>query len=651
MANSIAQAYVQIIPSADGIKGRLTSMMGGPAGEAGKASGKSFASNLVAIAGKVFAAAAIGKTLMATITEGGKLQQSLGGVETLFKGNADRVKDYAAQAFKTTGLSANAYMENVTSFSASLISSLGGDTKKAADLANIAMVDMSDNANKMGTDMQTITQTYQSLARGNYAMLDNLKLGYGGTKSEMERLMRDAEKLTGEHYTVGDFADTVKAIHAVQKSLDITGTTAKEADTTLTGSFASMKAAAQDLLGNLAIGKNITPQINNLVSTTKTFLVGSGLPMIGNIATGLATAIVQNGPRLLAAGGRMIENLAQGFSTGFPKLAAKVPILIANLINFLANNGPKILAWGVRVAGYIGTGIINGLPKLIEGLPKVIDAIANFSIKNGPAVQDQGFKLMVKLGIAFIKALPAIIAALAKLGVAIAIALGKILLAALQAAGAKIGGAAMKLVQPLINGWNSLKGKTVAAWDAITSKIGSAINGAKAIINKFRPRLPNINNPVASLVGWVSGAINKARNIINKFRPKLPKLSFPHINLPHFSVSGGKAPYGIGGKGSLPKFHVSWYKKAMDNGMILNNPTIFGAAGGHLLGAGEAGPEAVVGAKSLYRMVQNAAASAGGGGDITVNVYAQPGQDVNQVADAVIDKIVALRRKAVMVSG
>lgn len=650
MANSIAQAYVQVIPSAEGIKGRLTNMMGGEATAAGQASGKNFASKLVAIAGKVITAAAIGKTLMATITEGGKLQQSLGGVETLFKNNADRVKNYAAQSFKTTGVSANAYMENVTSFSASLISSLGGDTRAAADLANTAMVDMSDNANKMGTDMQMITQTYQSLARGNYAMLDNLKLGYGGTKSEMERLMRDAEKLTGEHYTVGNFADTVKAIHAVQDSLGITGTTAKEAATTLTGSFASMKAAAQDLLGNLSIGKNITPQINNLVKTTKTFLVDNLLPMVGNIAVGLATALVQNGPRLLAAGGKMIENLARGFSTGFPKLAAKVPGIIAALINFLAQNGPKILAWGVRVIGYLGTGIINGVPKLIEGLPKVIDAIANFLIKNGPAVQEQGVKLMVKLGVAFIKALPAIIIALGKLGVAIAVALGKILLAAVKAAGAKIGSAAMHLVQPLINGWNSLKGHTAAAWDAVTSKIGNAIGRAKAFIAKFKPRLQSVNNPVSALVGWVSGAIARARAILNRFRPRLPKLSFPHINLPHFSVSGGSAPWGIGGKGSMPKFHVSWYKRAMDGGMILNSPTIFGAAGGSLLGAGEAGPEAVVGTKSLYRMVQSAAASAGGG-NITINMYTQPGQDVEEISNRVIDKIVALRRKAAMVSG
>lgn len=226
-----------------------------------------------------------------TIDEGAKLQQSIGGIETLFKDSAGTVKNYAQQAFETAGVSANTYMENVTSFSASLISSLGGDTAKAAELANTAMVDMSDNANKMGTDMESITQTYQSLARGNYAMLDNLKLGYGGTKSEMERLMRDAEKLTGEHYTVGDFADTVKAIHAVQESLGITGTTAREASTTLSGSFSSMKAAWTDFKGNLADGElDITPSLQGLARTTSTFLFGNFIPMITRVFSKLPQA-------------------------------------------------------------------------------------------------------------------------------------------------------------------------------------------------------------------------------------------------------------------------------------------------------------------------------------------------------------------------
>lgn len=278
------------------VKSLKSSLLG--LGESVNSMGSTFKSvlgaNLVSsavIAGVNALTGAVKGAFSSTIDEGAKLQQSIGGIETLFKDSAGTVKNYAQQAFETAGVSANTYMENVTSFSASLISSLGGDTAKAAELANTAMVDMSDNANKMGTDMEYITQTYQSLARGNYAMLDNLKLGYGGTKSEMERLMKDAEKLTGEHYTVGDFADTVKAIHAVQESLGITGTTAREASTTLSGSFSSMKAAWTDFKGNLADGElDITPSLQGLARTTSTFLFGNFIPMITRVLSKLPQA-------------------------------------------------------------------------------------------------------------------------------------------------------------------------------------------------------------------------------------------------------------------------------------------------------------------------------------------------------------------------
>lgn len=288
---NLGNAYVQIMPSAKGISGMIRNQIQPEADSAGQSVGLGLGKSLVTAVSGAIAAAGIGTMFAKSISEGAALQQSLGGIETLFKDSADTVKNYANQAYKTSGVSANKYMENVTSFSASLISSLGGDTAKAAELSNTAMIDMSDNANKMGTDMESITQTYQSLARGNYAMLDNLKLGYGGTKSEMERLMADAEKLTGEHYTVGDFADTVKAIHAVQDSLGITGTTAKEAATTLSGSFASMKSAFSDVLGKLSLGQDIEPSLNALAQTTSTFLFGNFMPMIGNILKGLPSAI------------------------------------------------------------------------------------------------------------------------------------------------------------------------------------------------------------------------------------------------------------------------------------------------------------------------------------------------------------------------
>ena len=293
MATQLGKAYVQIIPSAKGISGMIQKEIGGEVASAGTFAGESLGSNIVGTFKKIVAAAGIGKAFSAALSEGAALQQSLGGVETLFKDSADKVKGFANEAYKTTGLSANAYMENVTGFSASLLQSLGGDTNKAAETANMAMIDMSDNANKMGTSMESIQLAYQGFAKQNYTMLDNLKLGYGGTKQEMQRLLADAEKLTGVKYDINNLSDVYSAIHAIQENLDITGTTAREAATTFTGSFESMKAAAQNVLGKIAIGENVTPALQSLLETTKTFLFGNFLPMIGNILSGLGVVLTE----------------------------------------------------------------------------------------------------------------------------------------------------------------------------------------------------------------------------------------------------------------------------------------------------------------------------------------------------------------------
>lgn len=283
MATELGKAYVQIIPSAKGISGMIQKEMGGEVASAGVSAGESLGSKMMGAVSGVIAAAGIGKAIGASINEGAALQQSLGGIETLFKDSADKVKGFANEAYKTTGLSANAYMENVTGFSASLLQSLGGDTDKAAETANMAMIDMSDNANKMGTSMESIQLAYQGFAKQNYTMLDNLKLGYGGTKQEMQRLLSDAEKLTGVKYDMNNLSDVYSAIHAIQENLDITGTTAREAATTFTGSFESMKAAAQNVLGKLSLGEDIQPALQALMETTSTFLFGNLIPMIGNI--------------------------------------------------------------------------------------------------------------------------------------------------------------------------------------------------------------------------------------------------------------------------------------------------------------------------------------------------------------------------------
>ena len=293
MATEIAQAYVQLIPSARGITGKIQSILNPEASAAGQSAGQSLGSSMMATIKKVIVAAGIGKAFKATLDEGAALQQSLGGIETLFKDSADKVKGYANEAYKTTGLSANAYMENVTGFSASLLQSLGGDTNKAAETANMAMIDMSDNANKMGTSMESIQMAYQGFAKQNYTMLDNLKLGYGGTKQEMQRLLADAEKLTGVKYDINNLSDVYNAIHAIQENLDITGTTAKEAASTFSGSFESMKAAAQNVLGKLALGENILPSFQALAETTSTFLFDNFLPMVGNIFSGLGLVLTE----------------------------------------------------------------------------------------------------------------------------------------------------------------------------------------------------------------------------------------------------------------------------------------------------------------------------------------------------------------------
>ena len=297
MATELGTAYVQIVPSMQGISGSLSKALGSEANSAGDEAGTNFMGSFKAKALALVAGLGIGKLLKdsisASISEGAALQQSLGGVETLFKSSADTVKNYANEAYRTTGLSANKYMESVTGFSASLLQSLGGDTDKAAEVANMALVDMSDNANKMGSSMESIQFAYQGFAKQNYTMLDNLKLGYGGTKQEMQRLLADAEKLTGVKYDLNNLSDVYSAIHAIQENLDITGTTAKEAASTFTGSFESMKAAAQNVLGKIAIGENVLPALEALAQTTSTFLFDNFFPMLGNIFSGMGVIFTE----------------------------------------------------------------------------------------------------------------------------------------------------------------------------------------------------------------------------------------------------------------------------------------------------------------------------------------------------------------------
>lgn len=406
----LGKAYVQIVPSAQGIKSALTEMFDEETEGLGEQTGQSIGQELIGTLKKVIAAAGIGKIISESINLGGALQQSLGGVKTLFKDSTDTVKAYAAQAYKTVGLSANDYMEQTTSFAASLLSSVSQDTQAAADLANMAMVDMADNSNKMGTSMQDIQNAYQGFAKQNYTMLDNLKLGYGGTQAEMQRLLKDAEKISGVHYDLGNLADMYSAIHVIQKEMDITGTTAKEASTTLTGSFAAMKAAAENVLADWSTGADLTAPLQGLVETAQTFLVGNLLPMIGNVLAGIPELVYTLVPEILQSGTQLVSSLAQGFTEGIPEFfSTALPQLLA-FTDQLRDNAASFVDAGLNLITQLLNGLIAGLPDLIAYVPDIIINICGIINDNMPKILGEGVAIIVQLVVGIVKAVPDLLA-------------------------------------------------------------------------------------------------------------------------------------------------------------------------------------------------------------------------------------------------
>ena len=379
------------------------------------------------------ASAAIGtacsaiKTAFSTaISEGANLEQSLGGIETLFKGSADKVKKYADEAYKTSGLSANAYMENVTSFSASLLQSVGGDTEKAADVANMAMIDMSDNANKMGTNIRDIQNAYQGFAKQNYTMLDNLKLGYGGTKEEMQRLLSDAEKLTGVKYDMNNLSDVYNAIHAIQGKLDITGTTAKEAASTFSGSFAAMKASLSNVLGKMALGQDIKPSLNALAETISTFLFGNFIPMVGNILKALPGAIVTFIKAAIPYVKEEIGNLLGSALEPFQDIRKKITGSFKGfdeLGDTFSNLKSKVdlPTTGLKILQLAFSALLGPAGLVLKVVGMIADAFQNKGIKGGMSQISQSFEELAssmeqnapKLGTTFGTALEGILTAIA----------------------------------------------------------------------------------------------------------------------------------------------------------------------------------------------------------------------------------------------
>ena len=401
-------------------------------------------------------------------------EQLVGGVETLFKDSADTIQTYADNAYKTAGLSANEYMETVTSFSASLLQSLDGDTEKAAAAADLAITDMADNANKMGTAMESIQNAYQGFAKQNYTMLDNLKLGYGGTKEEMQRLLADAEKLSGVKYDLSSYADIVEAIHVIQTEMGITGTTAKEASTTIQGSVASMKAAWANLMVGMAddtqdfdlllsnfiesigtVADNLLPRIGIVIEGMGKLVAGlapeiaSALPTLTNellpnlvelgvqSISALVQGIQENGDSLAAGALSIVGTLAEGIAELLPMVADTaaslavsladglteslpniIPVAIetiSTLVENLTENANTVIEAGIQIILALGEGLIAALPQLIETVPQIVINIANVINDNAPKLVDTALYLITRLAVGLVQAIPTLVVNIPKI--------------------------------------------------------------------------------------------------------------------------------------------------------------------------------------------------------------------------------------------
>lgn len=528
---TLGTAYVQIVPSAQGIKGSITNALGGEAESAGSDIG----SKLGMFAKKALAKVAIGTAVIGgvktALSEGAKLQQSyFGGLDTLYGEAAGAARNYAREA-AAAGISMNSYSEQAVSFGAALKNAFGGDVTKAAQAANQAILDMADNSAKMGTDITSVQMAYQGFAKQNYTMLDNLKLGYGGTKTEMERLLADAQELSGVEYNIDNLGDVYEAIHVIQGELGLTGVAAAEASETFSGSFNAMKASAQNFLGSLAIGEGVNQSMNQLVTSASTFFFGNFLPMVGTLVKSLPGAIA--------------TFLKQG-----------LPLLVSNISSLLSNLATSVTAFAKNITG----------PKVTEWaqtmLPKILAA---------------GASLVGNLASSLLTNLPKIVAAIARIGLAIVSGLG-----------------------------SALWGKVSAA--------------AAGIRDRFMA-------PINALRDKVRAAINKVKSL---FPFSIGKV-MSNIKLPHFKLTGKFSLKDM----TVPKLSISWYAK----GGIIDGATVFGG-----IGMGEAGPEAILPLNPFWDRMDRLEKNVGSNsGDVTINVYATPNMDINQLAQKIEQRLVLLQ--------
>ena len=493
-------------------------------------------------------------------------EQLVGGVETLFKDSAETIHSFADNAYKTAGLSANEYMETVTSFSASLLQSLDGDTEKAAAAADLAITDMADNANKMGTAMESIQYAYQGFAKQNYTMLDNLKLGYGGTKEEMQRLLADAEKLSGVKYDLSSYADIVEAIHVIQTEMGITGTTAKEASTTIQGSVASMKAAWANLMVGMAddtqnfdmllsnfiesigtVADNLLPRIGVVIEGMGKLVAGlapeiaSALPTLTNellpnlvelgvqSISALVQGIQENGDSLAAGALSIVGTLAEGIAELLPMVADTaaslavsladglteslpniIPVAIetiSTLVENLTENANIIIDAGIQIILALGEGLIAALPQLIETVPQIVINIANVINDNAPKLVDTALYLITRLAVGLVQAIPTLVVNIPKI-------IEAIVAAFMAFQWLNLG---KQLIDGVANGVKKAGESMATAAKNAFSKFKSKITGSEVATE-----LKNIGKYIIDgIVGGIKNSLSKIANIAGKIKDTL----------------------------------------------------------------------------------------------------------------------------------
>ena len=511
----------------NGISGKVQSGLG----KLGSIAVAGLAGVTAAVGGAASALAGLGT---ASVNSYADLEQNIGGIETLFKGSADKVIKNAENAYKTAGMSANQYMETVTGFSASLLQSLGGDTDKAADVADMALTDMADNANKMGTSMESIQYAYQGFAKQNYTMLDNLKLGYGGTKEEMERLLSDAQKITGVKYDISNLNDVYQAIHVVQGQLGITGTTAKEAASTISGSVSSMKSAFDNFLNGSgtmdqlvetgitaiqnivnAVGQLLPQLMQSLSDATPQIIAG-----INQIFPQILDLIMTNAPTLISTIGQVLMALVQSLLPYMPQLLNIAMQLIQSFITGLITMLPQIIQMGMQLITQLILGIAQMLPQLIPQAINAIITIVNGLLDNIDMLIDAAIQLILGLADGLINALPILIEKAPEI-------IMKLVTALIKNA-PKILEAGVQLIVKLVEGVGSVLGKlgqmagTIiqTIWDGLKSLPSKMIEVGKNLIQ-------GIWNGISNAVGWLwdkisgfcSGIVDKIKGFFGIHSP------------------------------------------------------------------------------------------------------------------------------------